>query len=199
MTTPHASQTGESKSGGLRKNERLAIACAMVVGIMLGVAYAAKPLYDAFCRITGYGGTTQVAEIAPSEVLDRTIRVRFDSNIARGLPWDFEPMQPSQTVRLGENGLAFYRATNHSDQPVTGVATYNVAPAKLGVHFKKIECFCFNEQTLQPGESMIMPVSYYVDPALVDDQNANEVTLVTLSYTFFPATGDPQQTAALTR
>ncbi len=174
-------------------NKRVALICAGVAGGMVGLAYAAVPLYDAFCRVTGFGGTTQTAVVAPAEILDQEITVRFDANVSRGLAWEFEPVQTAQTMRLGEQMLAFYKVTNHSDKPVTGTATYNVTPQKVGYYFAKIECFCFTEQTLQPGQTMTMPVSYFVDPRLVEDGNAAEVKEITLSYTFFPV----EKTAAL--
>ena len=180
MTQPsHQQQIGQ------RQNRRVAILCTGVVAGMVGMAYAAVPLYDLFCRVTGYGGTTQVTETFADEILDQTITIEFDSSIARGLPWKFEPVQRSQTLKIGEMGLALYRATNTSDRTVVGTATYNVTPQKVGAYFAKIECFCFQEQELKPGESIEMPVSYFVDPSIVDDPFVDEVKTITLSYTFF--------------
>lgn len=165
------------------------------------MAYAAVPLYDLFCRVTGYGGTTQVSETLADEVLDQTITVRFDSSLARGLEWEFKPLQRRQTLRIGEMGLAFYKATNTSDRTIVGTATYNVTPQKIGSYFAKVECFCFTEQELKPGESMEMPVSYFVDPAIVDDPHAEDVKTITLSYTFFEkrssSTEDEQKVSLL--
>jgi cytochrome c oxidase assembly protein subunit 11 len=171
-------------------NTRVAVISASVAVFMLGMAYAAVPLYQMFCQVTGFAGTTQRAEKAPdqSEVLDQMITVRFDSNVANGLTWKFKPVQNTLDVKYGENRLAFYTATNRSDKPVTGTASFNVAPEAAGAYFNKIECFCFTEQTLQPGETVEMPVSFFVDPEMVKDRSARSITQVTLSYTFFPVT-----------
>ena len=170
------------------RSRRLAITaavCAFVVVGMVGLSFAAVPLYNVFCRVTGFGGTTQVASERAGRVLNRAMTVRFDGTVAQGLPWRFTPEQLSQKLKIGETGLAYYRAENTSDHPVVGVATYNVTPAKAGVYFSKIDCFCFTEQTLQPGESVLMPVAYFIDPEIADDPNLDEVSTVTLSYTFF--------------
>ncbi len=174
------------------RNRRLAIVVGLVAGGMVGLAYAAVPLYDTFCRVTGLGGTTQVADSAPGQVLDRTMTVRFDANTAPDLPWRFKPVQIARTGAIGETQLAFYEATNTGSEPITGTATYNVTPAKAGLYFNKIDCFCFVEQTLEPGQTLRMPVSYFIDPAIVDDDLVEEVTEVTLSYTFFPV-GEPKR------
>jgi cytochrome c oxidase assembly protein subunit 11 len=171
----------------MTKTTRFGLIAAMVPVAMLGAAYGAVPLYQLFCQVTGYGGTTQVATSAASQVLSRTIQVRFDANVAPGVPWSFKPEKPVVELKLGENGLAFYTVKNESDRPVTAVATYNVTPHKVGPYFQKLECFCFQDRTLQPGESMELPVIFYVDPALATDRNVDEVTEVTLSYTFFRA------------
>ncbi|GIU67176.1 cytochrome c oxidase assembly protein CtaG [Candidatus Phycosocius spiralis] len=173
----------------MTKTTRFGLIAAFVPLAMLGASYAAVPLYQLFCQVTGYGGTTQVATAAASTVLSRTIQVRFDANVAPGVPWSFKPEKPVVSLKLGENGLAFYTVKNESDRPVTAVATYNVTPHKVGPYFQKLECFCFQDRTLQPGESMELPVIFYVDPALATDRNVDEVTEVTLSYTFF-AVGD---------
>ncbi|MEQ8177397.1 MAG: cytochrome c oxidase assembly protein [Amphiplicatus sp.] len=167
------------------QNHRTALVVLAVVFGMVGLSYAAVPLYRAFCQVTGWGGTTQRAETGASEVLDRAVTVRFDGTVAEGLPWRFKPEQVSQTLKIGESGLAFFRAENLTDKPITGRATFNVAPAKAGIYFKKIECFCFTEQVLQPGEKVSMPVTYFVDPALARDRNLDEVQTITLAYTFF--------------
>jgi cytochrome c oxidase assembly protein subunit 11 len=171
----------------ITKTTRFGLIAAMVPLAMLGASYAAVPLYQLFCQVTGYGGTTQVATAAASQVLSRTIQVRFDANVAPGVPWSFKPEKPVVELKLGENGLAFYTVKNESDRPVTAVATYNVTPHKVGPYFQKLECFCFQDRTLQPGESMELPVIFYVDPSLATDRNVDEVTEVTLSYTFFAA------------
>ncbi|QIR84284.1 cytochrome c oxidase assembly protein [Paracoccus sp. AK26] len=155
-----------------------------VVVTMGALAWAAVPFYDWFCRVTGFGGTTQVAVSAPDHVLDEVVRVRFDANVDKNLEWTFRPMQTSMEIKIGENGLAFYEAINNSDVPITGTASYNVAPEVSGYYFSKIECFCFTEQTLQPGERIEMPVSFYVDPELVTDRDASWIRDITLSYTF---------------
>lgn len=157
---------------------------AIAVG-MAGLAYASVPLYDLFCRVTGFGGTTQQADIAPDLILDKTITVRFDANTNRDLPWEFKPEQNTVTVRIGEQALAYYTATNISNQPITGTSTFNVTPPKAGGYFNKIECFCFERQLIEPGETIRFPVVFFVDPAIVDDKNTREVETITLSYTFF--------------
>ena len=156
-----------------------------VVAAMLGLVAAAPTLYNTFCRVTGWGGTTQRADGLAPRVLDREITVRFDASVAKGLPWTFKPEQVSQTLRVGETGLAYYETTNRSDRPVVGTATFNVQPAKAGLYFMKVQCFCFTAQVLQPGETMSMPVSYYVDPEIDDEERLDEVREITLSYTFY--------------
>jgi cytochrome c oxidase assembly protein subunit 11 len=171
----------------LDKKAKFGIAAALVPFAMLGAAYASVPLYQLFCQVTGYGGTTQIATQAASAVLERKVRVRFDANLSPDVPWTFTPEKPVVELGLGENGLAFYKVKNNSNRPVTAVATYNVTPHKVGPYFQKLECFCFQDRTLQPGEEMELPVIFYVDPALATDKNVKEVTEVTLSYTFFRA------------
>ncbi len=166
-------------------NQRTAVRIAGVAVGMLGLAAASVPAYRAFCQVTGWGGTTQRAESGASEVLARDVTVRFDATVGKDLPWRFKPEQQSQTLKIGETGLAFYEATNFSDAPVVGRAVFNVSPAKAGAYFNKIECFCFTEQVLQPGETVSMPVTYFIDPALADDVNLDEVETITLAYTFF--------------
>ena len=155
---------------------------------MLALAYASVPLYQMFCRVTGYAGTTQRATAPSATILDRTITVRFDATVAPGLSWTFEPVERTQTLRIGETGLALYRATNTTGQPLTGTATYNVTPDQAGIFFNKLACFCFTEQTLEPGQSIDMPVSYFVDPAIAADDVARGFNTITLSYTFYPVT-----------
>lgn len=165
-----------------------AFAAVLAVAGMTGLAYAAVPLYDLFCRVTGYGGTPTVAAVAPGPGAG-TVTVRFNADTARGLPWAFRPEQTQMTVRTGESALAFYRATNRGEREIVGTATFNVTPAKAGKHFAKIDCFCFQEQRLGPGESADLPVAFFVDPEIHEDPSTEEVTTLTLSYTFFEADG----------
>ena len=163
---------------------------ASTVGVVVlfgALAWAAVPLYDLFCRVTGYGGTPQVRVAAADRVIDREVTVRFDASRNGGLPWEFQPIDRAITVNVGESALAYFRATNNSDRPITGVATYNVTPYKAAPYFVKLECFCFTEQTLQPGESIDMPVLFFVDPEIETDRRADDITTITLSYTFFEA------------
>lgn len=171
----------------LNKADKFGIIAALVPIAMVGAAYGSVPLYQLFCQVTGYGGTTQIATQAASTVLDRHIKIRFDANVAPGIPWQFAPEKKEVDLKLGENGLAFYKVTNTSDRAVTAVATYNVTPHKAGPYFQKLECFCFQDRTLQPGETMELPVIFYVDPALATDKNVKEINQITLSYTFFEA------------
>ncbi len=166
-------------------NTRIAAIVGAVVIGMIGMSYAAVPLYQTFCRVTGWGGTTQEATAESDTVLDRKITIRFDASTSDGLPWGFSAVDVSQELHIGETGLAFYEATNNADYPVIGTASYNVQPAKAGIHFMKVECFCFTEQLLEPGQSMKMPVTYYIDPAMADDPRLDEVREITLSYTFY--------------
>ena len=168
-------------------NRRTIFAVALVGCGMLGLSFAAVPLYDLFCRVTGYGGTTQIATRGAGQILDREMVVRFDSSVNRKLPWHFTPEVIKIKVRVGETNLASYTATNQGDVPVVGTATFNVTPDKMGQYFNKIECFCFTEQVLKPGETVHMPVSFFIDPAIAEDENLADVTTVTLSYTFFQA------------
>ena len=163
---------------------RIAVICASIAVGMIGVAYASVPLYRLFCQVTGFAGTTQRVATPSSEVLDRKITVRFDSNVAPGLAWEFAPVLTTTEVRIGENALAFYRATNRSSMPLVGTATYNVTPEQAGSFFNKVQCFWFTEHRLEPGESVEMPVSFFVDPAIVNDTDGALVRTITLSYTF---------------
>ncbi|MHA7873837.1 cytochrome c oxidase assembly protein [Roseivivax sp.] len=161
---------------------------AQLVGVatfMGAMAWASVPLYDWFCAVTGYGGTTGTAEAGSGEVLDREITVRFDANVEAGMPWEFKPVEPEMTVKIGQDGLAFYEAYNPTDEPIAGQAGYNVAPFVAGSHFSKVQCFCFTEQVLMPGERVQMPVSFFVDPAIVDDPDTRKLNHITLSYTFY--------------
>jgi cytochrome c oxidase assembly protein subunit 11 len=168
-------------------NRSVALMASSVAVAMVGLAYASVPLYRIFCQATGFGGTTQRADAAPAQASDKTIKVRFDANTAATLGWAFNPEQLEMTVKLGEQALAHYRARNLGDKPMTGTATFNVTPEAAGAYFNKIECFCFTEQTLKPGESADLPVSYFVDPAIADDPDAASIDAITLSYTFYPA------------
>jgi cytochrome c oxidase assembly protein subunit 11 len=164
------------------------VAVAVVIG-MTGMAFAAVPLYRVFCRITGYGGTTQTAVAAPSRILDRRIVVRFDANVSPDLPVEFAPKQLSETLRIGQTGIAYYRVRNLSNERVTARASYNVTPHVAGQYFAKIQCFCFQDRTLAPGEEAELPVVFFVDPDLVSDPETAGIDTLTLSYTFFRATG----------
>ncbi len=176
--------TGE---GTQRRNVKVGLAAFAFALFMLGLGYASVPLYRIFCQVTGFGGTPQIASEAQAATVsatNRTISIRFDSNIDRDVPWKFEPEKTTQTVKVGERYMAFFIARNNSDQPVTGQASYNVEPEQTAPYFNKIQCFCFTEQTLKPREEVRMPVTFYVDPALLKDDNAKDVEQITLSYTF---------------
>jgi cytochrome c oxidase assembly protein subunit 11 len=176
-----------SSRRGLTRDATVAAICGFVVVLMVGAAYAAVPFYNWFCRATGFNGTTQVAISAPSGApLERKVAIRFDSNVAGGLPWKFEPEQTEIEVRIGEVVTVFYKVTNQSARTTTGQAAYNVAPLTVGSYFEKINCFCFTEQTMAPGETRQMPVVFYVDPSIVKDSENDGVNTITLSYTFFP-------------
>lgn len=172
------------------KNTRVALFAGFTAIAMVGAAFAAVPLYNLFCRVTGYGGTTTVAYGEAGAILDREMTILFDTNTGRNLPWDFRPSQRSMTVRVGQTALAYFTATNNSSHPVTGVATYNVAPFKAAPYFSKLECFCFTEQTLEPGETVEMPVLFFVDPLIDEEDRMDDVHTMTLSYTFFETEGD---------
>jgi cytochrome c oxidase assembly protein subunit 11 len=184
MSSQQHDQTSQEASN--RKNTRVASRAALFACAMLGLAYASVPLYRVFCQATGFGGTTQRAVKESDTILNRTIIVRFDGNVSSDLAWKFKPAQSKQEVKFGAKSLAFYRATNTSDRPITGTATFNVAPEAAGAYFNKIECFCFTEQTLQPGETVDMPVTFFIDPDMVKDRSAGSIAQVTLSYTFYP-------------
>jgi cytochrome c oxidase assembly protein subunit 11 len=169
-------------SRGKRLTAGIAIAAALG---MVGMTYAAVPLYRIFCEATGFAGTPRILASASKGEVDRAVTVRFNADTAQGLPWKFEPAQGPMTLKLGETAMAEFRAKNLSDRPIVGVATFNVTPYKVGSYFAKIACFCFNEQRLEPGEEVLMPVTFYVDPALATDPATRDVTTVTLSYTFF--------------
>lgn len=168
-----------------------------VVVTMGSLSFAAVPFYDWFCRVTGFGGTTSIASEAPADILERTVTVRFDASLERDMPWEFKPMQREMTVRLGETGLAFYEAHNPTDRPIAGTASFNVTPYSAGGFFAKIDCFCFEMQVLQPGETMQMPVTFFVDPEIVTDREAKFVHTITLSYTFHETDMPAEEQAAL--
>jgi cytochrome c oxidase assembly protein subunit 11 len=183
---PAASDKAASRRG-LRRDATVAAICGFVVVLMVGASYAAVPFYNWFCRTTGFNGTTQVAESAPTTApLERTVAVRFDSNVAGGLPWKFEPEQTEIHIKIGQVVTVYYTVTNQSARTTTGQAAYNVAPLTVGAYFQKINCFCFTEQTMAPGETRQMPVVFYVDPALVKDSDNDGLNTITLSYTFYP-------------
>ena len=168
----------------LDPKKKTALQGIAVVVFMGGLAWASVPFYDWFCRVTGFGGTPNVADAGSVEIVDRTIKVRFDASLERGMPWEFKPMQLEVELRLGEEGLAFYEAYNPTDRPIAGTASYNVAPYGAGLYFSKIACFCFEEQILMPGERVEMPVSFFVDPDIMNDADAKFAKHITLSYTF---------------
>ncbi len=169
----------------LRRHMLTAAACGVFVAAMVGAAYAAVPLYNWFCRTTGFAGTTQVSHEAPAHVLGRTIAVRFDSNVAAGLPWKFEPEQNEIKLRIGEVATVHYKVINQAARTITAQASYNVSPPQIGAYFDKINCFCFTQQTMKPGETREMTVVFYVDPAIVKDHEQDTLDTITLSYTFY--------------
>ncbi|MDN5785594.1 cytochrome c oxidase assembly protein [Pseudorhodobacter sp.] len=167
--------------------QKTATSLAAVVALMVGLSFAAVPFYNWFCRVTGFAGTTSVAEKPSDVILDQTVTVRFDASLDRDMPWTFKPMQRKMDIRIGETGLAFYEAYNPTNHVVAGQASYNVTPDQAGGYFTKIACFCFTMQVLQPGERAIMPVTFYVDPDIVNDPEAQYIHEITLSYTFHDA------------
>ena len=173
-----------------RGNARLALVCAAVFFGMVGAAFASVPLYRAFCQATGFDGSVKIATAASAHTSDKTIEVRFDTNV-HGLPWTFEPAQRSQTVQFGQSKLAFFRATNTGPVPVAGRALYNVLPESAGPYFSKLECFCFKNQTIQPGQTVEFPVVYFVDPRFAEDRDNKGQGEITLSYSFYPAVDQP--------
>lgn len=176
-------------SGTPRKKKRndgvIVASCLVFVGAMVGMSYAAVPLYDMFCRVTGYNGTTQRVEQASDTILDRTMKVTFDANTASSLPWDFKPVQRSIELKIGETVQVEFEATNLASKPTTGQAVFNVTPMAAGAYFNKVQCFCFTETTLQPGETMKMPVVFFVDPEIVNTVETKNINTITLSYTFY--------------
>ncbi len=188
-------ETGQAKENKPRRHRTVALALVGLVAVMTGLAFAAVPLYRMFCQATGYAGTPQRAEAAPERGLDRAIRVRFDSNVDRALPWSFAPVERVIEVKIGETALAFFKAANTSDASVTGTAVFNVVPERAARYFNKIECFCFKEQTLAAGANIEMPVTFFVDPKIVEDEDTKNISEITLSYTFY-RTGEGAGVAA---
>ena len=181
----------------LTQNQKVVTRLVGVVVFMGALAWAAVPLYDWFCRVTGYGGTTNTAEVGSDTILDETMTIRFDASLARDMPWEFRPMTHSVDVRIGETGLVFYEAYNPTDEPIAGTASFNVAPFDAGLYFVKIACFCFEQQVLMPGERVEMPVTFFVDPEILNDPESRGTPAITLSYTFH-VTDMPEEYAALT-
>ena len=179
-----------------RRNRKVGLICGVAFVGMIGASYAAVPIYRAFCQLTGFDGTTRRAEVAPDKVLDRSLTIRFDANV-RDLPWTFTAEQTSQPARIGETKIALFKVTNNSDRAITGRAVFNVVPEQAGPYFQKLDCFCFTDQTIQAGQSVDMPVLYFVDPKFADDFETKGKTEITLSYTFFPSvTAEPVKTKA---
>jgi cytochrome c oxidase assembly protein subunit 11 len=173
-----------------------AAACAVFVAAMVGMAFAAVPFYRLFCQITGLAGTTQRADAAPEAAIARDVSVRFDANVGNGLGWSFRPLTRSVEIKVGEVGEAVFVAENRTGQPTTGTAVFNVTPLEAGAYFNKIACFCFDEQTLEPGERLEMPVTFFVDPAIAEDGDMDSVRTITLSYTFYPVVSAGEQSAS---
>ena len=191
MSVPATQHMSEQGAG----NRRILVILAVVVAAMVGLAYASVPLYQLFCQVTGYGGTTQISGDAAVEILpDHPVRVRFDANTNPALNWRFEAVDAPVTLNPGEEVVINYRATNLGDTASAGTSTYNVTPVKAGPHFMKIDCFCFIEQTLQPGESVLMPVRFYIDPDIASEPGTADIDEIILSYTFFPVLGGSEDT-----
>ena len=191
MSVPATQHMPEKGAG----NRRILVILAVVVAAMVGLAYASVPLYQLFCQVTGYGGTTQISGDAAVEILpDHPVRVRFDANTNPALNWRFEAVDAPVTLNPGEEVVINYRATNLGDTASAGTSTYNVTPVKAGPHFMKIDCFCFIEQTLQPGESVLMPVRFYIDPDIASEPGTADIDEIILSYTFFPVLGGSEDT-----
>ena len=190
-------ETGDKGLNTAQPRDRRGLVALMLAGVvagMVGLSFAAVPLYRMFCQATGFGGVPQVAETAPDTVLDRTIKIRFDTNVDSELPWDFKSEQRSVDVRIGESALVFFKAHNTTEKPVSGTAGFNVAPEIAGRYFTKIECFCFKQQTLAAGQSVEMPVTFFVDPKIVEDASTKNIEEITLSYTFYRS-DDPSDVA----
>jgi cytochrome c oxidase assembly protein subunit 11 len=191
------SPPGLPSPGARGRNLRVVLPLLAILAVMTGLVCESVTLYRIFCRATGFGGYTQRAETAPRAVTDRIVTVRFNADVNAGLPWLFAPLQREVRIRVGETGMAFFRAQNLAGQPIKGQATFNVTPDKTGLYFTKIQCFCFNEQVLQAGQVVDMPVTFFVDPKFAGDPKMADVRTITLSYTFFRAADDRTQTSAL--
>lgn len=178
----------------MNRNTKVALICVAAFTFMTGAAFAAVPLYQLFCQVTGFNGTVMRADAAPDRVLDQTVRIRFDTNV-RGLPWDFEAEETRQTVRIGDTGIAYFRVTNTSDRPISGTAAYNVVPERAGPYFQKLQCFCFDPQEIQPGQTVEFPIQYFVAPEMATDAEARGIHDITLSYTFYPTDRFEQRAA----
>jgi len=168
-----------------KRSNRLGIVLAFVAVGMVGLSFASVPLYNLFCRVTGYGGTTQQADVGSDVILDRVITIDFDANKGKNMPWEFKPVKRKIKLNIGQTAIAYYEAYNPTDKIITGTAAFNVSPQKVGIYFNKIDCFCFTEQTLKPGERVEMPVTFFVDPEIDSNVNTREVETITLSYTFY--------------
>lgn len=185
--------------GHSAKVRKTLFACIGLVAGMTGLAFASAPLYSIFCKLTGYGGTTQVATVAPVEgILERAITIRFDANVAPGLPWTFEAETPSLPLKIGQTATVFYKITNHGADETVGVAAFNVQPDLSGSYFNKLECFCFTDMRLKPGETVEVPVVFFIDPAIVKERDLDKLDTITLSYTFFTSKNATKPVAALT-
>ena len=178
----------------MNRNTKVALICGAALFGMTGAAFAAVPLYQMFCQVTGFNGTVMRADAAPDTILEDTVRVRFDTNV-RGLPWEFEAEETRQTVRIGDTGIAYFRVTNTSDRPISGTAAYNVVPERAGPYFQKLQCFCFEAQTVQPGETVEFPIQYFIAPEMATDPEGRGVHDITLSYTFYPTDRFEQRAA----
>jgi cytochrome c oxidase assembly protein subunit 11 len=197
MSQDHSEKMPPTKDDIAKKNKKLARGVFLTVFIMIGLAYASVPLYSIFCQVTGFGGTTQFSEAAPptDKIRERIMRINFSADINKNLYWDFRAGEHSTTVKVGAQGLTHFVAKSTDDKPSAGTAIYNVTPLKAGKYFHKIECFCFGEQILQPGQEAQMPVLFYIDPSFDDDPHMKDVSLITLSYTFYRAESEALDSA----
>lgn len=182
--------TNEHMKAKPRSNSTILVACVAFVGCMLGVSFASVPLYQLFCQVTGYNGTTQRVDQVSDVVLDKSIKVTFDANVSSGLNWEFKPVERSITPKIGETVQISYTATNRASVPTSGQAIFNVTPMEAAAYFNKVECFCFTETELKPGESLEMPVVFFIDPAIVEAAETKDIGTITLSYTFYPHQGE---------
>lgn len=185
-------------TGEPTKNRSVVLKLVLLASFMLGLSFASVPLYDWFCRVTGWGGVTNVASGPSDMILDQTVKIRFDGTLERGMPWNFKPVVREMEINIGETGLAFYEAHNPTDKPIAGTASFNVYPYSTGSYFNKIACFCFEMQVLQPGETVQMPVTFFVDPDILSDKEAKYAKTITLSYTFHATDLPEVELSALT-